>query len=187
MPVLARAPLLRAALLRAALLRAALAVLAGLAILLPGAGTASATGTGLQVHHLLPEDGAVLATAPDHVEIMFDRDLEPGGVDVGIAPDDTGRLVTLPRRAVVDGPMVVQPLPALAPGNYTVGIQALDHAGHLARGTFGFTVDPAVGPAASTGGSGADESDGPAWIVPAAATALLLPAALLALRRRGRR
>src|SRR5688572_15650342 len=58
-----------------ALVRAALAFLAGLAILFPGAGSAAAAGTGLQVHHLLPEDGAVLATAPDHVEVMFDQDL----------------------------------------------------------------------------------------------------------------
>ena len=172
-----------------ALLRLALAFLAGLALLLPGAATAGATGTGMQVHHLLPEDGAVLATAPDHVEVMFDQDLVPGGVDVGIAPDDTGRLVDLPQGPVVDGPVVVQPLPALAPGHYTVGVQVVDRTGHLARGTFGFTVDPAVVRAAGPGGSGADgpgRSDDTAWIIPAAATVLLLPAALLALRRRRR-
>jgi methionine-rich copper-binding protein CopC len=167
------------------LARTAFAILAGLTLLLTDPGTASAAGTGLQVHHLLPEDGAVLATAPDHVEIMFDRDLEPGGVDVGIAPDDTGRLVALPRRPVVDGPVVVQPLPALTPGHYTVGVQALDHAGHLARGTFGFTVDPAAVP--TVGSGGATGHDDATWLVPAAATALLLPAALLALRRRSGR
>jgi hypothetical protein len=55
------------------LVRIALALLAGLALLVPGAGTAFAAAAGLQIHHLLPDDGAVLATAPDHVEIMFDR------------------------------------------------------------------------------------------------------------------
>jgi copper resistance protein C len=162
------------------LVRVALALLAGLALLLPGAGTAGAA-TGLQIHHLLPADGAVLATAPDHVEIMFDRDLVPGGVDVAIAPDDTGLLVALPRQPVVDGPVVVAPLPALAPGHYTVGVQVVDRAGHVQRGTFGFTVDPAATP------TGTSRSDDLAWLVPAAATALLLPAALLALRRRTRR
>jgi len=149
-----------------ALVRAALAFLAGVAILFPGTGSAAAAGTGLQVHHLLPEDGAV-----------------------GIAPDDTGRLVDLPHGPLVDGPVVVQPLPPLAPGHYTVGVQVLDRTGHLARGTFGFTVDPAVVRAAGPGGSGTDgsgSSDDAAWIAPAAATALLLPAALLALRRRRR-
>lgn len=163
------------------LVRVALALLAGLALLLPGAGTAGATATGLQIHHLLPEDGAVLATAPDHVEIMFDQDLAPGGVDIAIAPDATGILVALPRRPVIDGPVVVAPLPALAPGHYTVGVQVVDRAGHLQRGTFGFTVDPAATP---TGPSGSADL---AWLIPAAATALLLPAALLALRRRTRR
>ena len=165
--------------------RAALALLAGLALLLPAAATAHAAGTGLgtglQIHHLLPENGAVLAVAPDHVEIMFDADLVPGGVDVAVAPDDTGLLVALPDRPVIDGPVVVQPLPELAPGHYTVGVQVLDRAGHLARGTFGFTVDPAAAP------TGEPPSTDLAWLIPAAATALLLPAALLARRRRARR
>jgi len=156
------------------LVRVALALLAGLALLLPGAGTACAAATGLQIHHLLPDDGAVLATAPDHVEIMFDQDLVPGGVDVAIAPDDTGLLVALPRQPVIDGPVVVAPLPALAPGHYTVGVQVVDRAGQVRRGTA----------ATPTGTSRADDL---AWLVPAAATALLLPAALLALRRRTRR
>ena len=169
-----------------ALRRLVLAVLAGLALLLPGAGTAHAgdtgsAGTGLQIHHLLPENGAVLATAPDHVEIMFDADLAPGGVDVAVAPDDTGRLIALPTRPVVDGPVVVQPLPELEPGRYTVGVQVVDRAGHLNRGTFGFTVDPAAVP------DGDSTTSDLTWLVPAAATALLLPAAMLAVRRRARR
>jgi len=169
-----------------ALRRLVLAVLAGLALLLPGAGTAHAgdtgsAGTGLQIHHLLPENGAVLATAPDHVEIMFDADLAPGGVDVAVAPDDTGRLIPLSTRPVVDGPVVVQPLPELGAGRYTVGVQVVDRAGHLNRGTFGFTVDPAAVP------DGDLTSSDLTWLVPAAATALLLPAAVLAVRRRTRR
>ena len=113
---------------------------------------------------------------------MFDQDLVPGGVDVAIAPDDTGFLVALPRQPVIDGPaVVVAPLPVLAPGHYTVGVQVVDRAGHVQRGTFGFTVDPAATP------TGTSRSDDLAWLIPAAATALLLPAALPALRRRTRR
>jgi hypothetical protein len=41
---------------------------------------------GPQVHHVSPENGAVLRTAPDHFEIMFDVELVPGRVAVGIAP-----------------------------------------------------------------------------------------------------
>ena len=161
--------------------RAMLAFATGLALLLLAPGTAHATGTGLQIHHLLPENGAVLAAAPDHVEIMFDADLVPGDVDVAVAPDDTGRLVALPGPPVVDGPVVVQPLPELGPGRYTVGVQVLDRTGHVNRGTFGFTVDQAATP------RGEAESTDLTWLIPAAATALLLPAALLATRRRTRR
>jgi hypothetical protein len=53
--------------------------------------------------------------------------------------------------------------------------------GLLARGTFGFTVDPAAAPA------GEPASTDLTRLIPAAATSLLLPAALLALRRRARR
>jgi len=112
---------------------------------------------------------------------MFDADLAPGGVDVAVAPDDTGRLIALPTRPVVDGPVVVQPLPELEPGRYTVGVQVVDRAGHLNRGTFGFTVDPAAVP------DGDSTTSDLTWLVPAAATALLLPAAMLAVRRRARR
>jgi hypothetical protein len=45
----------------------------------------------------------------------------------------------------------------------------------------GFTVDPAAAP------TGEPPSTDLAWLIPAAATALLLPAALLARRRRARR
>ena len=62
-----------------------------------------------------------------------------------------------------------------------MGVQVVDRAGHLARGTFGFTVDPAAAP------TGDPPSTDLAWLIPAAATALLLPAALLARRRRVRR
>jgi methionine-rich copper-binding protein CopC len=165
----------------ARLRRALLALLAALAVPPLGPGTAHATGTGLQIHHLLPENGAVLAAAPDQVEIMFDADPMPSGVDVAVAPDDTGRLVALPGRPVVDGPVVVQPLPALRPGRYTVGVQVVDRTGHLARGTFGFTLDPAATPRGAAG------STDLTWLIPAVATALLLPVALLATRRGDRR
>ena len=161
--------------------RAAFALLAALALLLLAAGPAHATG--LSIHHLLPENGAVLRTAPDRVEIMFDADLLPGGIDVAVAPDDTGRLLDLPGSPLVDGPVVVQPLPALAPGRYTVGVQVLDRTGQVNRGTFGFTVDPVAGVDAPADAPGSSDL---AWLIPLTATAVALPAALLA-RRRSRR
>jgi methionine-rich copper-binding protein CopC len=137
-----------------------------------------------RVHHVLPENGAVLRTSPDHVEVMVDVDLVPGQVDVALAPDDTGRLVELPGPPVLDGSLLVQPLPPLPPGHYTVGLQIRGADGQVARGTFGFAVDPtaAVDPAA--GNTAPADRQGPAaWLPPLVATALLVPAAFIVARR----
>ncbi|MDT7579309.1 MAG: CopC domain [Pseudonocardiales bacterium] len=160
-----------------------------------GSAGGSAGGAGAPtVHHVLPENGAVLRTAPDHVEVMVDVDLVPGQVDVAVAPDATGQLVELPGPPVLDGPLLVQPLPPLPPGRYTVGLQIRGAGGQVARGTFGFAVDPSA-PADVAGtpdGGGPDggtpDGGGPAaWLLPVAATALLVPAGALAVARRLRR
>lgn len=81
--------------------------------------------------------------------------------------------------------MVVQPLPAPASGRCTVGVQVLDRAGNLARGTVGFIVDPAA-----TGAPDPPDGQGSAdlaWLIRAAGTALRLPGALLFRRRRTHR
>jgi methionine-rich copper-binding protein CopC len=163
---------------------AVLLVALGLALLGAGAGTAAAaTDEAPRVHHVFPEDGAVLATSPDHVEIMFDVLLVPGRVDVALAPDDTGRLVPLPSPPELDGPLLVQALPPLPAGHYTVGVRLLGTDGRLTGGTFGFTVDPAA-PAAPAAHPGGAPGGTASWLVPAVAVALLVPAAALALARR---
>ena len=163
-------------------------LVAALAGVVVGAPTARAEGVAPpRVHHVLPENGAVLRAAPDHVEVMVDVDLAPGQVDVALAPDATGRLVALPARPVLDGPLLVQPLPPLPPGHYTVGLQIRGADGQVARGTFGFAVDP--GAAADTGSTaGPPERAGlPAWLLPAVASGLLVPAVGLAATRVRRR
>ena len=137
-----------------------------------------------RVHHVLPENGAVLRVAPDHVEVMVDVDLAPGQVDVALAPDATGRLVALPGRPVLDGPLLVQPLPPLPPGHYTVGLQIRGADGQVARGTFGFAVDPS---AAGTAGGPTQRAGLPAWLLSAVASGLLVPAVGLAATRVRRR
>jgi methionine-rich copper-binding protein CopC len=143
------------------------------------------TVTPPRVHHVLPENGAVLRAAPDHVEVMVDVDLVPGQVDVALAPDATGRLVALPGPPVLDGPLLVQPLPPLPPGRYTVGLQIRGAGGQVARGTFGFAVDPtAAAPSAATPAAPPRGDGLPGWLLPAVATALLVPAGTLLGARR---
>jgi methionine-rich copper-binding protein CopC len=173
--------------------RALTAVLVLLIAGLVGAPPAwAAGGAPPRVHHVLPENGAVLRTAPDHVEVMVDVDLVPGQVDVALAPDATGRLVELPGPPVLDGPLLVQPLPPLPSGRYTVGLQIRGAGGQVARGTFGFAVDPTAAADPATAGTGTiggpPERGGlPAWLPPVVATVLLVPAAGLAVARLIRR
>jgi methionine-rich copper-binding protein CopC len=161
---------------------ALVAALVGAAVGAPPA--RAATVTPPRVHHVVPENGAVLRAAPDHVEVMVDVDLAPGQVDVALAPDATGRLVALPGPPVLDGPLLVQPLPPLPPGRYTVGLQIRGAGGQVARGTFGFAVDPTATDTATAPLAPADGGGLPAWLLPAAATALLVPAGALLVARR---
>ena len=80
-----------------------------LAVVAPG------TALALDVHHVFPEPGSALSTAPDHLEVMVDEDLQPGRVQIGISPDATNVAVAL-ASPVVDGNVAIQPLPALADG-----------------------------------------------------------------------
>lgn len=176
--------------------RALVAVLVLMTAAVAWATPAGASGVAPpRVHHVLPENGAVLRTAPDHVEVMVDVDLVPGQVDVALAPDATGQLVELPGPPVLDGPLLVQPVPPLPPGHYTVGLQIRGADGQVARGTFGFTVDPtAPDPGVAGTGAGeppaaADRGGSAAWLPAVIATVLLVPAAAAVaggLRRRRR-
>jgi methionine-rich copper-binding protein CopC len=160
---------------RALAVRVVLAVAAAVPLVAAAPGTAAA----LEVHHLFPQDGSVLATAPDHVEIMFDEELRPGLVQVGVSPDATDRPVPLPGPVVQDN-VAIQPLPPLADGPYTAGFRLLGADGHVYQGTFHFRVDAAAAaveenrPASST------------WLVRLVSAGLVVPAAALVLRRRRR-
>jgi methionine-rich copper-binding protein CopC len=165
------------------------AVLVAMVAVLVGATPAWADGDVAppRVHHVLPENGAVLRAAPDHVEVMVDVDLVPGQVDVALAPDDTGQLVELPGPPALDGPLLVQPLPPLPPGRYTVGLQIRGAGGQVARGTFGFAVDPTAAADPAAGNTAPAARGGPAaWLLPLVATALLVPAGAFVVTRRKR-
>jgi methionine-rich copper-binding protein CopC len=115
--------------------RAVLAVVAALVALAVTPGTAMA----LEVHHVFPEDGSVLATSPDHLEVMVDEELQPGLVQVGISPDATDEPVPLPDLVVQDN-VAFQPLPPLEDGAYTAGFRLRGADGRVYQGTFGFRI-----------------------------------------------
>ncbi|WP_461034219.1 copper resistance CopC/CopD family protein [Streptomyces mayteni] len=118
------------------LLLGALATVAALAGLLAGAGPAAAHAA---LDASTPEDGAVVATAPDEVTLTFTegvslgadgiRVLDPDGAraDAG-APTGSGRDHAVPLR------------PGLADGTYTVAWQAVSTDSHPISGAFTFSI-----------------------------------------------
>jgi copper resistance protein C len=153
-----------------------------LAFVAPGAALA------LEVHHIYPLPGSTSATAPNHLEVMFDHELQPGRVQMGISPDTTDVPIAL-APLLVDGNIAVQPLPALAGGAYTAGFRVLARDGHLYQGTFHFTVGGgATAPAAPAVASPrSDPAPARSWLVGGVAVGLTLPALATVVARMWRR
>jgi methionine-rich copper-binding protein CopC len=122
-----------------------------------------------------PVADSTSATAPDHMEVMLDEELQPGRVQMGVSPDTTDVPVPLPPLQI-DGNVAIQPLPALAAGAYTAGFRVLARDGHVYQRTFHFTV-----------GAGGATAPGHSWLPGGVGAALTLPAlAALVIRVRRR-
>jgi len=85
----------------------------------------------------MPADSAVLAAAPDSLQLTFKGtarlshlSLARDGADIPLGKDQLMRKAT--QHEV--------PLPALADGHYQVRWRALSADGHVIKGTFSFTV-----------------------------------------------
>jgi copper transport protein len=88
-----------------------------------------------------PGDGAVLATAPKDVKLLFDDEIRPAGGDLVI--DARGRSVLAGpahRQAGNDRVLVLPLRPALARGAYTVRWRVVSSDGHLLTGVLAFAV-----------------------------------------------
>jgi copper transport protein len=109
-----------------------------LALAFPAAASAHARLVGSK-----PADGAVLATAPGDVKLLFDDEIRPAGGDLVI--DSRGRSVLAGpahRPAGNDSVLVLPLRPALARGAYTVRWRVVSNDGHLVTGVLAFAVGP---------------------------------------------
>ena len=107
-----------------------------LALAFPAAASAHARLVGSK-----PADGAVLATAPGDVKLLFDDEIRPAGGDLVI--DSRGRSVLAGpahRLAGNDRALVLPLRPALARGAYTVRWRVVSSDGHLLTGVLAFAV-----------------------------------------------
>lgn len=160
---------------------AAAPALAGALLLAPAVTGAGAVFLPAAVAHdalvgATPGDGAVVDTAPDHIELEFSAQprgtydtvalSKDGSVLVSDTPTIKGNVLTLPVPSDVD----------LTDGEYTVGYQITSSDGHATRGSYTFTLDTgtasaptASGPtaAADTADDNADDAGLPGWAKPA--------------------
>src|SRR5204863_8866343 len=88
-----------------------------------------------------PADGAVLATPPADVRLLFDDQVRPAGGDLAV--DARGRSVLggAAHRPSGNGRALVLPLrPGLPRGAYTVRWRVVSNDGHLISGVLAFAV-----------------------------------------------
>ena len=107
-----------------------------LALAFPAAASAHARLVGSK-----PADGAVLATSPGDVKLLFDDEIRPAGGDLVI--DSRGRSVLAgpAHRLAGNDRVLVLPLrPALARGAYTARWRVVSNDGHLVTGVLAFAV-----------------------------------------------
>ncbi len=88
-----------------------------------------------------PAQRANVATAPTRVALWFDEEIEGDYASLAVV-DASGKPVTEVKPAIAsdDPKLLVLPLPALAPGKYTVTYRVLSVDGHVVNDAYDFTV-----------------------------------------------
>ena len=90
-----------------------------------------------------PDAGEVLTAPPAQIQFWFSERLEPLFHAVRITNDKTGTVPTQDLRVDKTDPTLltvsVAPLP---PGSYRVQYRVLSRDGHVAEGSFSFTIQP---------------------------------------------
>jgi copper transport protein len=124
-----------------------------LALVFPAVASAHARLVGSK-----PADGAVLASAPRDVKLLFDDSIRPAGGDRVIDARGRSVLAGPAYRLAGNGRVLVLPLrPGLARGAYTVRWRVISDDGHLISGVLAFAVgtgSPRPVPTLSAGGGG---------------------------------
>ncbi len=164
-----------------------------IATVLLGVGSASAHA---YVETYVPDDGAVLAAAPEEIRVTFDADVEAPIAAIRVYDGDSQRVDTdAAHLAPGDPRTVVGYVPGdLADGTYVVTWRARSFDGHTIIGTFQFSIGQAG--AAADAAAVADETPavlaGLGWLARVATAVGTIVSAgagllfLMALRRRPR-
>lgn len=102
---------------------------------------AFAVSSSLYAHGMMngtyPQDGAVVQTPIEHVEVSFGKPMKLINLKV---VDSSGNLIAIDfKRSKDAGVLFKTALPILKPGAYRVNWKAMGTDGHMTKGTFDFT------------------------------------------------
>ena len=93
-----------------------------------------------------PDANAAIAAAPESIRLWFSQTPELAVTTVKVTGPGTA-VVALAPLTRGDSSLVVAPVKGkMAAGSYTVSWRTMAKDGHVARGTFGFTIAPAGAP-----------------------------------------
>jgi copper transport protein len=113
--------------------------LAAAAVIFVAAAAAPAAASAhARVVSTMPENGAVLATAPAQVTVRFDEPVRVLGGTVVVA--NNGKRSVVAHKPRIVGSTVAIPLRRLRDGDYTVRWRVLSDDGHTIEGVFAFAV-----------------------------------------------
>ncbi len=87
----------------------------------------------------MPDEGAVLGSAPDQIQLWFTQEPDPVVSNVTLK-GPSGAVKIGPTKAMAVEKSVVADVPTLGSGTYLVGWRTAGDDGHVQRGEFSFTV-----------------------------------------------
>ncbi|WP_338600576.1 copper resistance CopC family protein [Saccharopolyspora sp. SCSIO 74807] len=143
-----------------------------------------------------PVGGATLQQPPAQARLTFSDPVNPQFVTVAVTDQDGGH-PSLPAPAVENN-QVVQPLPSLSNGGYTIAYRIVSADGHPVAGQIQFTISASTPPSTAAPGvnaspppsaTGTEEQSSGAWLLwagGALVVILLIAGVVVSLRRLGR-
>jgi methionine-rich copper-binding protein CopC len=99
----------------------------------------------------IPRDTSTVAVAPRAVTLTFDQPIQADGAEVAVT-DPAGSTVTA-AAPQVRGAVVVQQVPVIGPGTFTVAYRVVSADGHPVQGVLSFTIGTGSSPPAPTAGN----------------------------------
>lgn len=104
-----------------------------------------------------PEDGAVLADAPDEVVLQFDEDVQPDFSQVAVLDAEENHYED--GDPVSDGQTVTQAVTELPAGDYSISYRVGSADGHPVTGVVAFMVEQPEGDGAADEPAGTDATE----------------------------